>query len=90
MDDTREKRGYCCLRRRIRASTPTAPDRIMETLGHSQIGLTLNTSSHLRPALQHDAAAKVDAVLRVRGFQLGFHPVCTHPGSAGFVEKVVR
>jgi len=39
------------------------PRTIMETLGHSQISLTLNTYSHVLPALQHDAAAKIDAIL---------------------------
>jgi integrase len=39
------------------------PRTIMETLGHSQISLTLNTYSHVLPALQHEAAAKMDAVL---------------------------
>ena len=39
------------------------PRTIMETLGHSQISLTLNTYSHVLPALQAEAAAKVDAVL---------------------------
>lgn len=38
------------------------PRTIMETLGHSQISLTLNTYSHVMPALQIDAAAKLDAV----------------------------
>jgi hypothetical protein len=33
---------------------------IMETLGHSQISLTLNTYSHVLPALQADTAAKLD------------------------------
>ena len=38
---------------------------IMETLGHSQISLMpqLNTYSHVLPALQVDAAAKMDAIL---------------------------
>ena len=36
---------------------------IMETLGHSQVSLTLNTYSHVLPALQRAAAAKLDAVL---------------------------
>ena len=36
---------------------------IMETLGHSQISLTLNTYSHVLPALQAEAAAKMDAIL---------------------------
>jgi hypothetical protein len=33
------------------------------TLGHSQISLTLNTYSHVLPALQHDAAARINAIL---------------------------
>ncbi len=36
---------------------------IMETLGHSQIALTLNTYSHVLPTLQEDAAEKLDAIL---------------------------
>jgi integrase len=39
------------------------PRTIMETLGHCQISLTLNTYSLVMPALQIDAAAKIDAVL---------------------------
>ena len=35
----------------------------METLGHSQINLTLNTYAHVVPALQREAAAKMDAIL---------------------------
>jgi integrase len=35
----------------------------METLGHSQVSLTLNTYSHVLPALQQDAANKMDAIL---------------------------
>jgi len=35
----------------------------MEALGHSQISLTMDTYSHIMPALRHDAAAKMDAVL---------------------------
>jgi integrase len=37
---------------------------VMETLGHSQISLTLNTYSHVIPALGREAAARMDAVLR--------------------------
>ena len=37
--------------------------QIMETLGHSQISLTLNPYSHVLPALQADAEAKLDAIL---------------------------
>jgi len=36
---------------------------VMETLGHSQVSLTLNTYSHVLPALQQDAADKMDAIL---------------------------
>ena len=36
---------------------------IMETLGHSQISLTLNTSSHVLPTLQRDAAQKMNRAL---------------------------
>ncbi len=39
------------------------PRTIMETLGHSQISLTLNTYSHVLPKLQAAAAAKMDAAL---------------------------
>jgi len=39
------------------------PRVVMETLGHSQVSLTLNTYSHVLPALQEDAASKMNAVL---------------------------
>jgi integrase len=39
------------------------PRVVMETLGHSQIGLTMNTYSHVIPALQREAAMKMDALL---------------------------
>lgn len=35
----------------------------METLGHSQVSLTLNTYSHVLPTLQRDTAARINAVL---------------------------
>jgi hypothetical protein len=35
----------------------------METPGHSQISLTLDTYAHVLPALQDDAAGKMDAIL---------------------------
>jgi len=35
-----------------------SPRVVMETLGHSQISLTLNTYTHVLPALQRDAAAR--------------------------------
>ena len=36
---------------------------VMDILGHSQISVTLNTYSHVMPALRTDAAEKMDAVL---------------------------
>jgi len=39
------------------------PRVVMETLGHSQIALTMNTYSHVLPALQREAAASMDKVL---------------------------
>ena len=36
---------------------------IMETLGHAQVSLTLNTYAHVVPVLQREAAAKMDAIL---------------------------
>ena len=39
------------------------PRTIMDTLGHSQISLTLNTYTHVVPSLKREAAAKMDEVL---------------------------
>ena len=39
------------------------PRVVMETLGHSQIALTMNTYSHVMPSLQRDAADLMGAVL---------------------------
>jgi integrase len=39
------------------------PRTIMQTLGHSQISLTLNTYTHVQPPLQRDAADKLNAIL---------------------------
>ena len=39
------------------------PRVVMETLGHSQIGVTLNTYSHVLPALQREAADEMDKAL---------------------------
>ncbi len=36
---------------------------IMETLGHSQIGLTMNTYAHVMPHLKRDAADQMEAIL---------------------------
>jgi integrase len=42
------------------------PRVVMETLGHSQISLTLDTYSHVLPTLQQDAADQMDAALGMR------------------------
>jgi integrase len=39
------------------------PRTIMETLGHSQISLTLNTYAHVLPRLQRDAADRMNRIL---------------------------
>jgi len=39
------------------------PRVVMELLGHSQIGLTLNTYSHVIPQLGRDAADRMEAML---------------------------
>ncbi|MBZ5727443.1 MAG: site-specific integrase [Acidobacteriia bacterium] len=39
------------------------PRVVMELLGHSQIAVTMNTYSHVVPALQKDAAEKMNAIL---------------------------
>ena len=41
------------------------PRVVMETLGHSQIALTLNTYSHVIPVLQREAADRMEAALSV-------------------------
>ena len=43
-----------------------APRVVMETLGHSQISLTLNTYSHVIPALGRAAADRMDEMLATR------------------------
>ena len=40
------------------------PKVVSDRLGHSTIGLTLDTYSHLLPGMQEEAAAKIDASLR--------------------------
>jgi integrase len=39
------------------------PRVVMETLGHSQISLTMNTYAHVIPELQREAADRMEAVL---------------------------
>jgi len=40
-----------------------APRVVMETLGHSQISLTMNTYSHVVPSLGRAAADRMDELL---------------------------
>ena len=40
-----------------------SPRTIMETLGHSQISLTMDTYAHIMPTLQQDAAQQMNAIL---------------------------
>ena len=40
-----------------------SPRVVMKTLGHSQVSLTLNTNSHVLPALQREPADKMNAIL---------------------------
>lgn len=42
------------------------PKVVQERLGHSDISLTLNTYSHVTPAMQQDAADKMDELFTVR------------------------
>jgi integrase len=42
------------------------PKVVQERLGHSQIGITLDTYSHVLPTLGVEAASKLDAILRRR------------------------
>jgi len=50
----------------ICATLEDAPRVVMETLGHSQISLTLNTYSHVIPALGRAAAEQMDGILGAR------------------------
>ncbi len=44
-----------------------------ERLGHSKVGITLDTYSHVLPGMQEEAASKVDAALRaaIEGYTEG-------------------
>ena len=46
-----------------------SPRVVMDTLGHSQTSLTLNTYSHVLPAMQDDASSKMDASLQSANVQ---------------------
>lgn len=44
-------------------STGASPREIMDRLGHSQISLTMNTYGHLSPALEREAADRLEEIL---------------------------
>lgn len=46
-------------------SLGTHPKIVQEILGHSQISVTMDTYSHILPGLQEEAAAKLNALLKV-------------------------
>jgi site-specific recombinase XerD len=46
-----------------------APRVVMETLGHSQISLTMNTYSHVIPELGRAAADRMDEMLGGRALE---------------------
>ncbi|MEI6805748.1 MAG: site-specific integrase [Myxococcaceae bacterium] len=50
------------------------PKVVQERLGHAQIGITLDTYSHVLPSMQKEAAAKLESV-----FSLGLQFGCTDP-----------
>jgi integrase len=43
------------------------PKVVSEMLGHSTVGITMDTYSHVLPTMQRDAAAAIDAALRAVG-----------------------
>ena len=40
------------------------PKVVQERLGHANVGITLDTYSHVMPGMQEEAAEKIDAGLR--------------------------
>ena len=62
------------------------PRVVMETLGHSQISLTLDTYSHVIPGLQAEAAKRMNDALGSIGSQNGCQD--GQPGSEQPVEGV--
>jgi hypothetical protein len=42
------------------------PKIVQERLGHSQIGVTMDTYSHVLPTMQREAAGKMNAILAAR------------------------
>ena len=52
---------HCCASMLVAAGIH--PRVVMETLGHSQISLTMNTYSHVIPDLMRETTDKMDAIL---------------------------
>ena len=60
------------------------PRVVMEILGHSQIGITMNLYSHVIPAMQQEVAARLDASLSPPPAQDGFATsFATNPATEG-------
>jgi len=57
LDDLRHSCASLLLAQRI------APRTVMEILGHSQIGITMNRSTHVPSVLMGEAAAAMDRAL---------------------------
>jgi hypothetical protein len=62
------------------------PRVVMETLGHSQISLTLDTYSHVLPSLQAEAANRMQDALGENGCQNG----CQNENSASTTSQELR
>jgi len=58
------------------------PRVVMETLGHSQISLTLDTYSHVLPGLQAEAASRMQEALGENGCQNGCQTETSTPAVA--------
>ena len=54
------------------------PRLVMEILGHSQIAVTMNTYSHVIPAMKQDVADQIDQILT---------PVATPVATSGSTAK---
>ena len=60
------------------------PRLVMEILGHSQIAVTMNTYSHVIPAMQREVANQMDAILKAPALPVAT-PVAT-PAVSGKVN----
>ncbi len=60
------------------------PRVVMDLLGHSQIAVTMNTYSHVVPALRKDTADKMDAILNTAA-----NPVATSVATKPVATPVI-